>query len=62
MDKKIIVKFETSDYVIGRIFSQLNSTNILWPVAYFFKKLTPTEYNYKIYDKELMAIIQYFKA
>ena len=28
------------------------------PVAFFSKKLIPAECNYKIYDKELLAIIQ----
>ena len=30
-------------------------------MAYFLKRLNPTEYNYKIYDKELLAIIKCFK-
>jgi len=33
----------------------------LHPVAFFSQKLTPTECNYDIYDKELMAIVQSFE-
>ena len=30
---------------------------VLYPVAFFSRKLTPTKYNYEIYDKELLAIV-----
>jgi hypothetical protein len=34
----------------------------MWlPCAFFSKKNNPIEYNYKIYDKELLAIIQYLE-
>jgi len=33
----------------------------LYPIAYFSKSLIPAEYNYEIYDKELLAIIKYFE-
>ena len=61
-DKQIIVECDAFDYVIGGVLSQLDFTNILRPVAYFSKKHIPAEYNYEIYDKELMAIIRYFEA
>ena len=31
------------------------------PNIYFLKRLNPAKYNYKIYNKELLAIIKYFK-
>jgi len=33
----------------------------LRPVTFFSKKHSVTEYNYEIYDKELLAIIRYFE-
>jgi len=33
----------------------------LRPIAFFSKKHSVTEYNYEIYDKELLTIIRYFK-
>jgi len=30
-------------------------------MAYFSKQLSPAKCNYKIYNKELLAIIRYFK-
>ena len=34
--------------------------SILKLVAYYSKKMNPAEYNYMIYDKELLAIIRDF--
>lgn len=34
----------------------------LKPVAFFSKKMTSTECNYQIYDKELLAIIRSFET
>lgn len=56
-DKQIMVESDISNYVTKRVFSQLISTNTLRPVACFSKKHTSAKCNYKIYDKELIAII-----
>jgi hypothetical protein len=34
---------------------------VLQPCAYFSKKNSPAEYNYEIYDKELLTIINALK-
>ena len=52
---------DASDYVSAGVMSQYDADSILYPVAFFFKKHSPTECNYKIYDKELMAIICCFE-
>ncbi len=54
---KTIVETDSSDYVSSRVFSQLGEDGLLHPVAFFSKNLNPADYNYKIYDKELLAII-----
>ena len=56
-----IVEADSSDYVTGGILSQYNEDGVLHPVVYFLKWLSPAECNYKIYDKELLAIIRYFE-
>ena len=56
-----IVKANSSNYVTGGILSQYNKDRVLYPIVYFSKRLNPAEYNYEIYDKELLAIIRYFK-
>jgi hypothetical protein len=40
----------------------MDDEGILHLVAFFSKKLIPTECNYEIYDKELLAIICCFEA
>ena len=52
---------DTSDYVSAGIMSQYDDNGMLHPVANFSKKHSPAEYNYEIYDKELMAIIRCFE-
>ena len=60
-DKEIIVETDASDYVLVSMMSQYDADSILHPVAFFSKKHSPAECNYKIYDKELMAIIHCFE-
>ena len=56
-DKECIVETATSDYVAGAVLSQPDHEGILHPVAFMSRRHLPTECNYKIYDKELMAIV-----
>ncbi|OAP61285.1 hypothetical protein AYL99_03486 [Fonsecaea erecta] len=60
-EKKIVVETDASDYISTGILSQYDKVGILRPVAYFSRKYTPAEYNYEIFDKELMAIIRAFE-
>ena len=60
-DLKLVVKTDASDYVSGGILSQYDENGVLHSVAYFFKKHSPAECNYEIYNKELMAIICAFE-
>ena len=50
------MKTDASDFVTARVLSQMHD-DMLRPVAYFSKKMTPAECNYMIYDKEFFAII-----
>ena len=56
-----VVEADLSDYVTGGILSQYNEDGVLYSIAYFLKWLSPAKYNYEIYNKELLAIIRYFK-
>ena len=49
---------DSSDYATGGVLSQKDENGVLHPVAFFSKNLSPTECNYHIYDKELLAIIR----
>src|SRR5579859_2967357 len=49
---------DTSDGVTTGIFLQLDPADGQWhPVAFFSKTMTSPECNYKIHDKEMLAII-----
>jgi hypothetical protein len=60
-DQDVIIEMDASNYVSTSVLSQYDNDNGLHPMACFSKKHSPTECNYEIYDKELMAIIQAFK-
>jgi hypothetical protein len=55
--KEIFVKTNTLDYVSSGIFSQKDKYNVFYLVAFISKKYNPAEYNYEIYNKELLAIV-----
>ena len=56
-DRETILETDASEWAVGGCLSQYDN-GILYPVAYFSKKLTPVECNYNIHDKELLAIIK----
>ena len=60
-NKKIMVKYNFSGYIIKNVLSQYNRQGFLKPYTYFLKKNSSTKYNYKIHNKELLAIIYCFK-
>jgi len=43
------------------VLSQYGDYEQLHPIAFHFKKLSTTQINYKIYDKELLVIIDAFE-
>ena len=56
-----VIKANLSDYITGGILSQYNKDKVLYSIIYFLKRLNLAKYNYKIYNKKLLAIIRYFK-
>jgi len=60
-DHEIVVETDASDYLSASILSQYDDEGTLHPVAFSSKKHSPTECNYQIYDKELLAIVRAFK-
>ena len=58
LDKKMRMEVNVSDYATGRVLS-MECKDRLWRlVAFLSKSLNETERNYKIYDKEMLAIIR----
>ncbi len=60
-DHKIVIEINALNYVFKNILSQYDENEILHSVAYFSKKHNSIEYNYEIYNKELMIIVHTFK-
>ena len=60
-DREIIVEMDASNYISAGMMLQYDANGILHAVAFFSMKHLPAEYNYEIYDKELIAIIPCFE-
>ena len=52
------IKTDASKYATGAVLTQLDSNGDRHPISFISKTLSPTERNYEIYDRELLAIIQ----
>ena len=57
-DKPFTLKCDASQYALGSVLSQHNNKGRLQPVGYYSKTLIPAEWNYDIYDRELLALVQ----
>ncbi|RYP30999.1 hypothetical protein DL768_011180 [Monosporascus sp. mg162] len=60
-NRKKRLKTDASDYALGAVLEQQEGNGKWYPVAYYSKALRDAELRYKIYDKELLAIINAFK-
>jgi hypothetical protein len=56
-DRETILETDSSGYVVAGVLSQYDNQGLLRPVAYYSKKITSTQSNYEIHDKELLAVI-----
>jgi hypothetical protein len=55
--KKIILKTDFLNYVNDEVLFQYDDEEILHSVIFYSKNIIFAEYNYEIYDKELLIII-----
>ncbi len=60
-EKLIMLKMNMSDEAIETCISQSDDKKHLHLIAFHSKKLTDAELNYKIYNKKLLTIINFFK-
>ena len=62
LDKEFRVEADVSNYATGRVLS-IKCSNEMWrSVAFILKSLSNTERNYKIHDKEMLAVVRYLEA
>jgi hypothetical protein len=59
--KQFFLEADASKWATGVVLCQRDHLSELHPCGYLSKSLSPTEWNYQIYDRELLAIIQAFK-
>ena len=52
------IETDASKYATGAVLTQLDSNGDRHPISFISKTLSPTEQNYEIYDRELLAIIR----
>ena len=67
-DKKFYLQVDALMYSVGAILSQegesltptlaKRKTSVLHPIAYYSATFTPTEWNYDIYERELLAVMK----
>ena len=62
LDKEMRVEVDTSNFAIREVLSTKCEDEKWRPVAYISKFLNETKKNYKIHDKEMLAIIRYLGA
>ena len=56
-----MVKIDALNQALDKILYQANKDSKLKPVTFFSIKYLASKYNYKIYNKELLAIIKVLK-
>jgi RNase H-like domain found in reverse transcriptase len=60
--KPFWIEVDSSDFSTGAVLSQQSSKDDKWhPIAFLSKSLSPVERNYKIHDKEMLAIVRSLK-
>jgi len=56
--KPFRIEVDSLDFTSGAVLSQQLPGEEKWqPVAFYSKSLSPVEWNYKIHNKEMLAII-----
>jgi len=61
VQRPVIIETDESDFAISAVLSQQDDEERWHPVAFHSRKFQPTEINYEIHNKELLAIVDAFK-
>ena len=57
-DLPTILEADASDFALGAVVSQVGEDGHIHPIAFHSRKFNPSEMNYEIYDKEMLAIVE----
>jgi hypothetical protein len=61
LSKPFVLETNTSNFALGVVLSQPEENNLLHPIGFHSHKFFPTNINYEIHDKELLAIVDAFE-
>ncbi len=56
-----ILEIDSFNYINDEVLSQYDDEDVLHSIVFYSKNMSSAEYNYKIYNKKLLIIIQAFK-
>jgi len=62
LNKEMRMKVDTLDYAIGEVLSVKCKDKKWQSVVFISKLMNPTEWNYKIYNKEMLTVIKCLEA
>ena len=62
LDKEFRVEADTLNYTTGGVLLMKYSDELWRPIAFISKFLSDTERNYKIYYKEMLAVVRCLEA
>ena len=60
-EREIILEVNALKQCIGGTLYQVDDKGVIRPYTFFLKRNIPTEYNYEIYDKEILTIVRYLE-
>ena len=55
-NKQFEIKVDASNYAIGTVLMQKDDKKVLHPVAFFSKTMNEAQWNYDVYNRELLAL------
>jgi len=56
-DRPAMIETDASDFAIGAVLSQKFEDGNIHPCAFLSKKMSPAQFNYDVFDKEMLAIV-----
>ena len=59
--RPFVVEVDPSDSGIGGVLSQASADQKMHPCAFYSRRYTPTEANYDIGNRELLAVVEAFR-
>jgi len=56
-DRPAMIETDASDFAIGAVLSQKFEDGNIHPCAFLSRQMSPAEFNYDVFDKEMLAIV-----